>query len=33
VKETKVLTPEKIFKSNWKIVPEGAIAADGHHYK
>lgn len=33
VKEQKVLTPQKVFKANWRIVPEGAIGPDGLHYK
>ncbi|MFP5502503.1 MAG: bifunctional metallophosphatase/5'-nucleotidase [Candidatus Sericytochromatia bacterium] len=33
VKTEKVISPEKVFKKNWRIVPEGAIAADGETYK
>ena len=33
VKEKKVLAPEKVFKSNWRILPEGVVAEDGLHYK
>jgi hypothetical protein len=33
VKDQKVVDPAKIFKPNWKVVPEGAIAPDGVHYK
>jgi 2',3'-cyclic-nucleotide 2'-phosphodiesterase/3'-nucleotidase len=33
VKEKKVLSPEKVFQPNWKILPEGVVGPDGLHYK
>lgn len=33
VREQKVLDPKRVFKPNWRIVPEGAIAPDGVHYR
>ncbi len=33
VKDQKVVDPTKIFRANWRVVPEGVVAEDGIHYK
>jgi 2',3'-cyclic-nucleotide 2'-phosphodiesterase/3'-nucleotidase len=33
VKEQKTLSPEKVYQSNWRILPEGVVGQDGLHYK
>jgi 2',3'-cyclic-nucleotide 2'-phosphodiesterase / 3'-nucleotidase len=33
VKDAKVLSPEKVHESNWRILPEGVVAEDGLHYR
>lgn len=32
VKDQKVIDPAKVFKPNWKLLPEGAAGPDGRHY-
>lgn len=33
VKKHKQVSPEAVFTRNWRLLPEGAIAADGQHYR
>jgi 2',3'-cyclic-nucleotide 2'-phosphodiesterase/3'-nucleotidase len=33
IKDRKVIDPATIFTDNWKLLPAGAIAADGRHYQ
>ncbi|MEB3197553.1 MAG: 5'-nucleotidase C-terminal domain-containing protein [Candidatus Sericytochromatia bacterium] len=33
VREQKTIDPGKVFKSNWRLAPEGVIATDGKHYR
>jgi 2',3'-cyclic-nucleotide 2'-phosphodiesterase/3'-nucleotidase len=33
VREQRVLDPGKIFRRNWRLVPENAVAPDGKHYR
>ena len=33
VKQHKTIDPAEVFHRNWHLLPEGAIAPDGQHYR